>query len=104
MTQNTLIAMTAINKWLYFGWNYNTRYYSWVGADGKEVGEHLPEFVGEVKWTCPLQHMREKWHQATRSRNADAYLVRFYAELDNQNRQLLLEWVLKNYTTERSLF
>lgn len=104
MTQNEIIAVTAINKWLYYGWNYITKYFSWTDSAGTEQGEYLPEFLGEVKWTCPFLHMVGKWHKATESRNADAYLVRFYAELDNQNRQLLLEWVLRYYSGEKSIF
>lgn len=37
-------------------------------------------------------------------RNPDAYLVKFYANLDGDNRKILLEWVLQNYTDEKKLF
>ena len=48
--------------------------------------------------------MIDKWNEACRPRNTDAYLVKFYANLDNDNRRILLEWVLQNYTDERKLF
>ena len=68
----------------------------------KEI--HIPEFLVGAKWTCNLQHMIDKWNDACRSQNTDSYLVKFYANLDNNNRIALLEWILENYTDERKLF
>ena len=64
----------------------------------------IPQFLAKAKWTCNLPHMIEKWKNACQSRNPDAYIVNFYANLDGNNRKILLEWVLQNYTDERKLF
>ena len=73
-----------------------------VNGGSKTV--HIPQFLAEAKWTCNLPHMIEKWNNACQPRNPDAYLVKFYANLDGDNRKILLEWVLQNYTDEKKLF
>ena len=99
MTENMKIAMTAINKWLFHGWNYES-----VLVETASFKGCVPQFLKEVKWTCNLDHMIEKWHHAVKSRNTDAYLPAFYANLDGDNRKLLLEWILQNYNGEKPLF
>lgn len=101
MTENLKLILTGINKWMFFGWNYQTVSYTLL-RNGEKV--YIPEFIREVKWTCPIEHMISKWNVATSSKNPDAYMPRFYAELDNNNRILLLEWVIQNYNGESPLF
>lgn len=103
MTENLKLALVAINKWLFFGWNFKSCYHSWQDFSGVPREEYLPEFLCRVKWTCNLSHMVDKWRKATRSKNPDTYLVSFYADLDNANRILLLEWVMQNYNGEKTL-
>lgn len=97
--------MEAINRWLFHAWNYEQ-----INAEvpdyfcGGTTRVHIPRFLAEAKWTCNLNHMIDKWNEACRSRNTDAYLVTFYANLDGDNRKILLEWVLQNYTDEKKLF
>ncbi len=104
MTENLKIAMMAINKWLFHGWNYDVVPITITTPDGGTKTHYVPEFLKKVKWTCNINHMIEKWNYATRTQDPDAYMVKFYAELDNTNRKLLLEWVVQNYNDERSLF
>lgn len=104
MTDNMQIALTAINKWLYFGWNYEVVLHQWKSCNGEQKTGYFPAFLVECKWTCNFDHMAEKWSAATRSGNCDSYLVRFYAELSMDNRQTLLEWVMQNYQGEHKLF
>ena len=105
MTETIKIGIEAVNRWIFHGWNYD--------SVSVTVPDHLtnstkeiivPKFIAEARWTCNLPHMIDKWNDACRSRNPDAYLVTFYANLDNDNRRILLEWVLENYTDERKLF
>ncbi len=104
MTENLKIAMVAINKWLFHGWNYKVVQLLLTTSDGLTDSYYVPEFLKEIKWTCPKRHMLDKWTAATRSQNPDAYMPRFYAELDEHNRLLLLEWVINNYNDEKPLF
>lgn len=105
MTEALKIGMEAVNRWLFHAWNYEQvnmeipNYYN-----GGTTTTHIPRFLAEAKWTCNLAHMIDKWNAACQSRNTDAYLVKFYANLDGDNRKALLEWVLQNYTDEQKLF
>lgn len=104
MTDNLRIAMIAINKWMFHGWKYKVVPMTFTTPGGVSVTPYVPEFLKEVKWTCHISHMLEKWNHATRSQDPDTYMTKFYAELDNNNRRLLLEWVIQNYNGEKSLF
>lgn len=105
MTEELKIGIEAVNRWLFHGWNYDIAEVAipdYPNRYSKNVT--IPRFLAEVKWTCNLPHMIEKWKEACWSRNTDAYMVTFYANLDNENRRRLLEWVLQNYTNECKLF
>lgn len=105
MTEALKIGIEAVNRWLFHGWNYDT--VSITIPDNANNGTksvYVPKFLAEAKWTCNLPHMISKWNDACTSRNPHAYLVTFYANLDYDNRRILVEWVLENYTDERKLF
>lgn len=78
--------------------------HEWVGANGEKKNEYVPEFLKEIKWNCNFDHIVSKWHLATRDCNPNSYLVKFYAELSLYNRNLLLEWIIKNYNDEPKIF
>lgn len=104
MTDNMKNAIMAINKWFYFAMNYKTILHEWEGASGIRRSEHLPEFLVQAQWTCNLDHMYSKWRTATSSQNPSAYLMNFYAELDNANRIIFIEWLMTNYNDEKKIF
>ena len=105
MTENMIMAMEAINKFMYYSWNYNVIYHTWINCRGEKVTKVIPEFIAKVKWSCGIDHILEKWYVFTSKTNdANAYMPRFYAELDDKNRQLLLEWVMTNYNNEKKIF
>ncbi len=95
--------MEAINRWLFHGWNYRMAVTE-VEYPHETKKMTIPRFLAEAPWTCSLGHMVDKWNYCCKSHNKDAYLVTFYAKLDSNNRKILLEWVLKNYTNEQKLF
>ena len=98
MTEALKIGIEAVNRWLFHGWNYDSVDVEIPDyANGGTTTVHIPQFLAEAKWTCNLPHMIDKWNEACRPRNT-------YANLDNDNRRILLEWVLQNYTDERKLF
>lgn len=103
MTESIKTAIKAINKWIFFGWNYPSIEHEWTNIHGEKKFEVVPVFLTEIKWTCNFDHILSKWHIATRTKNSNAYLVEFYAELGNENRQLLLKWVIDNYNDERTI-
>lgn len=103
MTESIKTAIKAINKWIFFGWNYPSIEHEWTNIHGEKKFEAVPVFLTEIKWTCNFDHILSKWHIATRTKNSNAYLVEFYAELGNENRRLLLKWVIDNYNDERTI-
>lgn len=103
MTESIKTAITAINKWVFFGWNYSSVEHEWTNIHGEKKFEVVPKFLTEIKWICNFDHILSKWHIATRTNNSNAYLVEFYAELGTDNRILLLQWVLENYKDERKI-
>lgn len=104
MTESMKTAIKAINKWVFFGWNYSCVYHEWISVNGEKKCEAVPQFLAEVKWTCNFDHMLSKWEIATHDANANSYLVKFYAELDDRNRELLLEWIMVHYDGEKKIF
>lgn len=103
MTESIKTAIKAINKWIFFGWNYPSIEHEWTNIHGEKKFEVVPVFLTEIKWTCNFDHILSKWHIATRTKNSNAYLVEFYAELGNENRRLFLKWVIDNYNDERTI-
>lgn len=103
MTDNLKVAMEAINKWVYFSLNYNVVSYTYNQSSGESTTVYVPEFLVAINWTCPISHMIGKWKYASRSEDAHSYLTRFYTELDSQNSELLMEWVMNNYNDEIKL-
>lgn len=103
MTESMETAIKAINKWVFFGWNYSCVHHEWISVNGEKKCEAVPQFLAEVKWTCNFDHMLSKWKIATHDANANSYLVKFYAELGVENRLLLLEWVMANYNDEQKI-
>lgn len=103
MTESIKTAIKAINKWIFFGWNYPSIEHEWTNIHGEKKFEVVPVFLTEIKWTCNFDHILSKWHIATRTKNSNAYLVEFYAELGNENRRLLLKWAIDNYNDERTI-
>ena len=96
-------ALNAINKWLYFGWNYGMVMHSWTDYGNNECEKYVPRFLVEAKWTCNFCHMYDKWQHAVEKGNTDSFLGAFYANLDTENRIALLEWVMENYNDEMKL-
>ena len=84
MTESIKTAIKAINKWIFFGWNYPSIEHEWTNIHGEKKFEVVPVFLTEIKWTCNFDHILSKWHIATRTKNSNAYLVEFYAELGNE--------------------
>ena len=101
MTENTKTAMIAINKWFYYAMNYNVVPMIVSGFDGEHT-EYLPDcFNAFPKYL--RTHLKGKWDDLYERYGSRAVLMAFYAELDGNNRKLLMEWVLNNYNNEVKL-
>jgi len=92
------IMMQGINKFLFWNWNYEI-------VLNPEDGKHYPDALMKAKWTCNRQHMLNKWAhwcKLCNNNTADAN-IKFYGELDGQNRRAFLSWIVENYNDEQTL-
>ena len=92
MTEQMHGALYGINKFMFFSWNYEM---TQIERNGRKMC--LPRFIVEAKWSCNLDHIISKWNGCiTDSKDSYAFLPRFYAELDGENRRALLDYVLEH--------
>ena len=83
-------AVNAVNKAFYF--IHNAKFVR------DENGQYYPEVILKAEWPCGLPHAKAKWMRIIKA-NHDTTLsmLAFYAELDNQHRRVMTEWVMENY-------
>jgi hypothetical protein len=101
MTENTKIAMTAINKWFYYAMNYNVVPMEVETFDGVKT-EYLPDCFNAFPKTLRA-HLAKKWDTLYGLYGSRAVLMAFYAELSSNDRKDLMAWVLENYNDEQKL-
>ena len=81
------MSMTAINKWVFFAMNYPYDFIDKVWANEKILAQHLK---GKFSYYYDTYGSR-------------AVMNTFYCELDGENKQKLMAWVLDNYNDEQKL-
>ena len=88
----------GINKFLFWCWNYES-----VKSDVD--GQYYPDAIVKVEWTCSLLHMQDKWNKWCDKSHGDTDLacIKFYSDLDRNNRRLMLEWIVRNYNGESKI-
>jgi len=101
MTENTKIAMTAINKWFYYAMNFGCKKMEVATFSGIEQ-EYCPDCF-EAFPPNMRGHLLNKWNGIYESYGSDAVLMRFYAELSTNYRKDLMQWVLNNYNDEQKI-
>ena len=56
------------------------------------------EWIDEIKWSCPAQHIKDKFlHYCEFCGNAGA-LALLYVNLDNHNKLALEQWIRNHFT------
>lgn len=96
MTEQMKSALYGIDKFMFFSWNYAM---TETEVNGKKVC--LPKFIVKANWSCSLDHIVSKWNSCTtdfkgNERDSYAFLPRFYAELDGENRRALIDYVMEH--------
>lgn len=74
----------AINRFFYWSMNYDGSL-DWI----KEI---FPEYL--------VDHFTSKFKMLYNRYGSMGVIPAFYGELDTENRQKLIDWVLENYTSE----
>lgn len=96
--------LEAVNEFIYYAVGYPMEAISIANPDGTTRSEIIPSFLAQIKWTCPLSHMLNKWEEACASKQPYQYLIVFYLSLDRWNKIKLLEWIHNNYNFGKRLF
>lgn len=86
----------AINRFFYFSQNYKSDYYKWKNMWGEDCSGVYPCFLMEVDWTCNRDHIISKWN-GVESQNSWGRVNQFYAELDTNNRQRLIDYAMEKF-------
>lgn len=79
--------LIAINKWMFFIYNYPCDFIEKVWADEGWLAKHL----------------RGKFGAYYNRYGAYGVIPVFYSELDSTNKIKLMQWVMDNYTGEQKL-
>jgi hypothetical protein len=101
MTENTKIAMQAINKWFYYAMNYNVTPVEIEDYNGNRT-EYLPDFFNAFPKNM-RGHFANKWNSLYDKYGSRGVLMAFYAELSSNYRKDLMGWILDNYNGEQKL-
>ena len=80
-------SMIAINKWMFFTYNYPYNFINQVWAD--------------EEWL--IDHLKGKFDYYYDKYGAYGVIPVFYAELDGNNKKKLMRWVMENFTSEQKL-
>lgn len=86
----------TVKHFLSYALNFDTVQHTWTTLQDETRTEWVPEWLAKVAWTCCFEHMWNKWMKIADNPRATTYdyLVRFWFEIDEQNRHRLLEWIL----------
>ena len=101
MTENTKIAMQAINKWFYYAMNYRVVEVEVEEFDGNHI-EYLQDYLNALSMHL-RKHLAGKWNYGHKTYGSRAALMWFYGELSSNYRKRLMLWVLENYNDEQKL-
>lgn len=99
---NVEAMMKGANKFLFHNWNFDSAFYEYT-LNGEKRNVLIPKVIVEAKWNCGVAHMIDKWRNATKDGNSDAYFAKLYADLSVDNRRALLQWIMENYKGEQKL-
>lgn len=97
--ENKQSAIQGMNEMFYYAMNIPYVQITYRNFGGGEHTKWVPTFIKEVPWNCNMLHMVEKWESCIEKCGAFGEFMYFYSLLDNENRRLLLEYILDNYTS-----
>ncbi len=81
------ISLIAINKWMFFIYNYPSDFIDKVWADEPYL----------------VKHLKGKFNYCYETIGAYGAIPAFYAELDSKNKVKMMSWVMDNFNDEQKL-
>ena len=79
--------LTAINKWMFFIYNYPYNF--------------IDSIWGNEPWL--VNHLKGKFNAYYEDYGAYGVIPKFYAELDSSNKIKMMSWVMENFNGEQKL-
>lgn len=79
-------------RFIMWNWNYES-------LCNDTDGKWYPDVLLKCEWHCDRQHLCGKWNRYNEDRGNITELANldFYANLDQENRNAMLEWIIENY-------
>ena len=81
-------SLTAINKWMFFIYNFPSDFIEQIWGHDKSL----------------VLHLKGKFAYAYKDYGAYGCIPSFYGQLDNNNRKKMMQWVMENFNDEQSLY
>ena len=79
----------GVNRFLFYCWNYE-------GERNAVDGYWYPSVILHANWTCDRQHICAKYMHSLDKVGSNFALADLYGDLDNNNRIVMLEWIMNN--------
>lgn len=86
----------ASNKFFYYAMNFNAKQITYPSIQGGNKTEYIPEFFEAFEPNL-IEHLLGKWRYLYEEYGCHDVIMRFYAELDGENRTKMLSWINENY-------
>lgn len=89
--------MLGVHRFLFYQWNF-------ISVRNENDGEWYPTVIMKAEWTCNSQHICDKYMKCLDSVGSNYALAHLYGDLDNENRRIMLEWIMSNEPHAPKLF
>ena len=81
------VSLIAINKWMFFIYNYPYNFIEKVWADNPSL----------------IEHLKGKFDRFYKTHGPYGVIPAFYGDLDMNNRKRMMQWVMDNFNDEQKL-
>lgn len=99
-------GILAVNKFMFYSWNFNSVCVEYDNGWGKHIQRVLPEFIWALReqWPCNFDHIVDKWDGVCKDSDTPYDLLPlFYARMGSESRRIMLTWILQNYNDEQNI-
>lgn len=105
MAKDMQTSIEAINKFIFYCYNHPSEPSgrTEVDEDGSTLSWWVPGFIMQAEWTTNRDHMISKWIGYAKKYSDIETFHKFYGELDDSNRKIMLEWIMTHYDNEQHL-
>ena len=98
MDEKQILAMMMLgaHRWMFYCWNFESQRHT--------DGFYYPSVIMQAPWTCSRDHICAKYMHSLDKVGSQFALMDLYGDLDNENRRIMLEWIMSNEPHAPKLF